>query len=92
VAPSRCELLDLGLERCGRPQGGVADKRQLQDARTFAVDVLSCPSIGAASIDPVVRPVCCQGFPNPALPEGLQDENPRGILRLIDKERTRDAC
>jgi 2,5-dioxopentanoate dehydrogenase len=49
-------------------------------------------SIGAASIDRFVRPVCYQGFPNPALPEELQDENPRGILRLIDKERTRDAC
>ncbi len=49
-------------------------------------------SIGAASIDRFVRPMCYQGFPDAVLPEELQNANPRGIWRLVDDQRTRDAC
>jgi NADP-dependent aldehyde dehydrogenase len=37
-----------------------------------------------------VRPVCYQDFPQPALPDELKNENPLGILRLIDGEYTRE--
>jgi NADP-dependent aldehyde dehydrogenase len=47
-------------------------------------------SIGGASIDRFVRPVCYQGFPQTALPPELRDRNERGIWRLLDGTRTRD--
>ncbi len=45
-------------------------------------------SIGTASIDRFVRPICYQGFPQSALPVELRDDNPRGIWRLVDGRRT----
>lgn len=46
-------------------------------------------SIGTASIYRFVRPVCYQGFPDEALPELLQDANPRGAMRIVDGELKR---
>jgi len=46
-------------------------------------------SIGTASIYRFVRPVCYQGFPEEALPELLQDANPRGAMRIVDGEMKR---
>jgi 2,5-dioxopentanoate dehydrogenase len=34
--------------------------------------------------------VCFQGFPDEALPEPIQNGNPRGALRLVDGQYTRD--
>lgn len=45
-------------------------------------------SIGTASLDRFVRPMCYQGFPQSALPAELRDDNPRGIWRLVDGRRT----
>jgi NADP-dependent aldehyde dehydrogenase len=36
-----------------------------------------------------VRPVSYQGFPEEALPELLQDANPRGAMRIVDGEMKR---
>jgi len=47
-------------------------------------------SVGTYSIYRFVRPVCYQDFPQAALPDELKDENPYGILRLIDGQFTRD--
>ncbi|MDF1658961.1 MAG: aldehyde dehydrogenase (NADP(+)) [Verrucomicrobiales bacterium] len=47
-------------------------------------------SIGTRCIQRFVRPVCYQNWPNSQLPLALQDENPRGVWRMIDGERTRD--
>jgi 2,5-dioxopentanoate dehydrogenase len=49
-------------------------------------------SIGTASIDRFVRPVCYQSSPQEALPIELRDKNERGIWRLVDGRRTRDDC
>lgn len=46
-------------------------------------------SIGTASIYRFVRPVCYQGFPEEALPELLQDANPRCAMRIVDGELKR---
>lgn len=46
-------------------------------------------SIGTASIYRFVRPVSYQGFPEEALPELLQDANPRGAMRIVDGELKR---
>ncbi|MGB0597928.1 MAG: aldehyde dehydrogenase (NADP(+)) [Rubripirellula sp.] len=47
-------------------------------------------SIGTAAIKRFVRPVCYQDSPQWMLPVELQDENQRGILRLVDGVYTRD--
>ncbi|MEZ5385968.1 MAG: aldehyde dehydrogenase (NADP(+)) [Prosthecobacter sp.] len=46
-------------------------------------------SIGTASIYRFVRPISYQGFPDEALPELLQDANPRGSMRIVDGELKR---
>jgi NADP-dependent aldehyde dehydrogenase len=46
-------------------------------------------SIGTASIYRFVRPISYQGFPEAALPELLQDANPRGAMRIVDGELKR---
>jgi 2,5-dioxopentanoate dehydrogenase len=47
-------------------------------------------SVGTAAIERFARPVCFQDFPQLALPEELQDANPRGIWRLVDGAFTRE--
>ncbi len=47
-------------------------------------------SIGTRCIYRFVRPLCYQGWPQSQLPAELRDDNPRGILRLVDGEYTRD--
>jgi len=47
-------------------------------------------SIGTASIERFVRPICYQGFPDAALPDELKDNNQKGILRLVDNTYTRE--
>ena len=41
-------------------------------------------SVGTRAIERFVRPVCYQGFPDAALPDGLKESNPLGIWRLVD--------
>lgn len=41
-------------------------------------------SVGSAAIHRFAKPVCYQDFPQAALPPELRDDNPRGILRLVD--------
>lgn len=48
-------------------------------------------SVGTAAILRFTRLVCYQGFPQNSLPPELQNANPRGILRLVDNNYTRDA-
>lgn len=48
-------------------------------------------SVGSQAIYRWARPVCYQDFPQLALPEELKDENPLGILRMINGVVTRDA-
>jgi 2,5-dioxopentanoate dehydrogenase len=48
-------------------------------------------SVGTLAIYRFVRPVCYQDFPNLALPPELQNENPLGILRMINGKITSDA-
>lgn len=46
-------------------------------------------SVGSQAIYRFTRPVCYQGFTQKALPPELQDENPLGILRMVNGEHTR---
>ena len=49
-------------------------------------------SVGTAAIERFARPVCYQGFPDPALPAELRGSNPRGIWRLVDGKLTKDEA
>ena len=48
-------------------------------------------SVGTAAIGRFARPVCYQNFPADALAPELRDENPRGILRIVNGEYSRAA-
>lgn len=69
-----------GVEVCASMQHGGPYPAST-DSRTT--------SVGSAAITRFARPVCYQNFPQSALPPELRDENPRGIWRLVDGERTR---
>jgi alpha-ketoglutaric semialdehyde dehydrogenase len=47
-------------------------------------------SVGTAAIGRFARPVCYQDFPQSLLPVELRDDNPRGLLRLVDGHWTQD--
>ena len=48
-------------------------------------------SVGSRAIFRFVRPVCYQGFPEPALPDELRGHNPLQIWRMIDGDMTQRA-
>ena len=48
-------------------------------------------SVGTAAIQRFARPVCLQNLPASALPPELFDANPRGLMRLVNGQLTRDA-
>ena len=48
-------------------------------------------SIGTRCIQRFVRPVCYQNWPDFALPPELQNQNPRGVWRLVDGERNQNS-
>ena len=48
-------------------------------------------SVGTAAIQRWSRPVCYQSFPADLLPPELRNENPRGIMRIVNSQLTRDA-
>ncbi len=47
-------------------------------------------SIGTRAIFRFARPVCYQNFPDSALPDALKNDNPLGILRMVDGQPTRE--
>lgn len=48
-------------------------------------------SVGTTAIKRWVRPVCFQNFTTALLPDALKNNNPLGILRLVDNSYTREA-
>ncbi len=48
-------------------------------------------SVGTAAITRFARPVCYQGFPQAMLPDELKDQNPSGILRLVNNRWTTES-
>ncbi|MEM7245527.1 MAG: aldehyde dehydrogenase (NADP(+)) [Acidobacteriota bacterium] len=47
-------------------------------------------SVGTAAIARFLRPTCWQDFPDAALPPELRDDNPLGLLRLVNGQLTRE--
>ena len=48
-------------------------------------------SVGTAAIDRFVRPISYQSWPDSLLPEPLKNDNPLGIWRVVNGERTKGA-
>jgi NADP-dependent aldehyde dehydrogenase len=48
-------------------------------------------SVGTAAIQRFARPVCLQNLPASALPPELLDANPRGLMRIVNGQLTREA-
>lgn len=48
-------------------------------------------SVGTTAIKRWVRPLCFQNFATALLPDELKNENPKGILRLVNNEYTREG-
>ena len=44
-------------------------------------------AVGATAVLRWVRPVCWQDWPHDQLPEELRDDNPRGIVRVVNGAR-----
>jgi NADP-dependent aldehyde dehydrogenase len=49
-------------------------------------------SVGTMAIFRFARPVCYQNLPQSALPPELRNENPLGIMRMVNGELTRNAA
>ncbi|WP_149275546.1 aldehyde dehydrogenase (NADP(+)) [Pareuzebyella sediminis] len=47
-------------------------------------------SVGTSAIKRWVRPISFQNWPQEALPEELKDDNPLGIMRILDSEHSKD--
>jgi len=90
-------LVPLLRERCGRLlfggfPTGVEVCPSMQHGGPYPATTDSrFTSVGTAAILRWARPICYQSAPAGLLPPELRDENPRGIWRTIDGERTRDA-
>ncbi|MGA8365845.1 MAG: aldehyde dehydrogenase (NADP(+)) [Candidatus Acidiferrales bacterium] len=88
-------LLDILREKAGRLIfGGVPTGVEVVPAMQHggpypATTDSRFTSVGTAAILRFVRPVCYQNFPHEWLPAELKNENPRGILRLVDGKWTR---
>jgi alpha-ketoglutaric semialdehyde dehydrogenase len=75
--------------------GGVAEVDRAAQLADEAFDSYNNTSLAeraafldavTVALEPFLRPVCYQGFPDDLLPEALQRDNPRGIWRLTDGE------
>lgn len=81
--------------RCGRilfngVPTGVEVCQSMQHGGPFPAATDSrFTSVGTGSIRRFVRPVCFQDCPSSLLPEELKDENPLGILRIVNDEYTK---
>jgi 2,5-dioxopentanoate dehydrogenase len=71
---------------------GVEVSHSMQHGGPYpATTAAGTTSVGTGAIRRFVRPVCLQDYPAELLPEELRDENPRGILRQVNGQYTRDA-
>jgi alpha-ketoglutaric semialdehyde dehydrogenase len=91
------ELYSILEEKAGRlvingmPTGVEVANAMVHGGPFPATTAGATTSVGATAIYRFTRPVCYQNFPDSALPAALQNNNPLGILRLVDGVYTRDA-
>lgn len=88
------ELLQLLQEKVGRvvvnnfPTGVEVCDAMMHGGPSPASTDSRYTSVGTKAIDRFLRPVCFQNYPHQLLPAALQNQNPWGISRWINGERT----
>jgi len=91
------ELLSLLQDKVGRmvvnnfPTGVEVCDAMMHGGPSPASTDSRFTSVGTKAIDRFVRPICFQNYPHDLLPEALKNENPWGISRWINGERTNKA-
>ena len=89
-------LVEALRERVGRliwngvPTGVEVVYSMLHGGPYPATTAPATTSVGMTAIKRFMRPVAYQNIPSPLLPDALKDENPLGILRIVDNEYTRE--
>jgi NADP-dependent aldehyde dehydrogenase len=90
------DLLDVLERKVGRvilngyPTGVEVSHAMVHGGPSPATSDSRFTSVGSRAIVRFARPVCWQGFPQSALPDELKDENPLGILRMVNGQRSRE--
>ena len=87
------EILERKVGRVvvnGYPTGVEVSHAMFHGGPYPATTAPQTTSVGSNAIRRFVRPLCYQNYPQHLLPESLQDQNPLGILRLVDGAYTRD--
>lgn len=91
------ELLDHLTETAGRvvvngfPTGVEVCHSMVHGGPFPATSDRRFTSVGTNAILRFVRPVCYQNYPEALLPSALRNDNPLGIPRLINGERTTES-
>jgi alpha-ketoglutaric semialdehyde dehydrogenase len=89
------DLLEILEQKAGRviingyPTGVEVTHAMVHGGPFPATTDSRTTSVGTDAIRRFTRPVCYQNFPQRLLPEELQDENPRGIWRLLNGQWTK---
>jgi len=91
------DLVDILEQKAGRlvvngfPTGVEVCHAMVHGGPFPATSDSRTTSVGTQAIYRFARPVCYQDFPPAALPAELKNENPLGILRLVNGTYTRDG-
>jgi 2,5-dioxopentanoate dehydrogenase len=89
------DLIDILTRKVGRlilnayPTGVEVCHAQVHGGPFPATSDGRSTSVGSQAIYRFTRLVCYQSFPDAALPDELKSDNPLGIMRLVDGDRTR---
>lgn len=91
------ELIESLLQKVGRlvvnnfPTGVEVCESMMHGGPFPASSDVRFTSVGTASIQRFIRPICLQNYPKSLLPDSLKDNNPLNINRLIDGKYSRNA-
>ncbi len=94
---SHSALADVLAQRVGRllingfPTGVEVCHAMVHGGPFPAATDVRFTSVGSTAIDRFVRPICLQNYPQELLPDALKNENPLGILRTVNGEKTREG-
>ena len=94
---ANCDLVAILERKAGRlvvnsfPTGVEVCHAMVHGGPYPATSDSRTTSVGTQAIYRFARPVCYQDFPQAALPEELKNDNPLGIMRLVNGVYTRDA-
>lgn len=89
------DLVDLLRRKVGRlifngfPTGVEVNHAMVHGGPFPATTDSRMTSVGTRAINRFARPVCYQDFPESMLPDELKSDNPLGIWRLVNGERTK---